>query len=105
MKTSHVQCKSRVSQPRALVALFILAIVGMGFAVGGCGQTNTSTLPNGAAVDTVLYGVEVDGKWGYIDKTGTMVIPAKYDAAYSSRRAWPLCRCPRRKATSTRPGP
>src|SRR5664280_1434644 len=28
-----------------------------------------------------LYRVVVDGKWGFIDRTGALVIPATYDAA------------------------
>ncbi|HHY05004.1 MAG TPA: WG repeat-containing protein, partial [Thermoanaerobacterales bacterium] len=29
--------------------------------------------------------VEIDGKWGYIDKTGEVVIPLKYSKAYNSQ--------------------
>ncbi|MBN1458211.1 MAG: WG repeat-containing protein [Armatimonadetes bacterium] len=37
-----------------------------------------STQPTSVAIDTPLYAVEIDGKWGYIDKTGTMAIPPEY---------------------------
>lgn len=29
-----------------------------------------------------LAGMEIDGKWGFIDKSGNIVIPANYDSLY-----------------------
>ena len=35
-----------------------------------------------ARTDPTLFPVERDGKWGYIDRSGIVVIPAQFDAAF-----------------------
>jgi len=44
-------------------------------------QTNESTPSTMLEPDLTLYPVEVDGKWGYINATGEMVIPPQFHQA------------------------
>jgi hypothetical protein len=74
---------------RRLVIPATALLCGCILVVAGCGSTDTAaTTVTSVAATTVttetapLYRVCVDGKWGYIDNTGTIKIEPRFDAAY-----------------------
>ena len=36
-----------------------------------------------------LFPVEKNGKWGFIDETGQIIIPLQFDSANEFHEAWP----------------
>jgi hypothetical protein len=49
----------------------------------GQAETVSPELVEGEPVEQALFPVQVDGKWGYIDRTGTIVIPPQFGFAGS----------------------
>lgn len=43
----------------------------------------TSTAPAAGDAEAVLYPVRYNGKWGYIDRSGTVVVEPQFDEAYA----------------------
>jgi hypothetical protein len=63
---------------RRLIIIAFALLCSCAFVVAGCDSTESTTETSG------LYPVSVDGKWGYIDKTGAWAIePAGFDDARS----------------------
>ena len=60
---------------RNLAALLVCLVI-----IGCAGPDRTASVAN-AAVEP-LAAVRIDGKFGYIDKSGELVIPAKYNRAW-----------------------
>jgi hypothetical protein len=57
---------------RPIVILATALLCGCVFVAAGCGSTDTAATT--VTTETVhLYPVMVDGKWGFIDKTGKVV--------------------------------
>ncbi len=48
-------------------------------------------MAEGAGLCLELARVKTDGKWGYIDKSGQMVIPAQFYEGGSSAKVWLSC--------------
>jgi hypothetical protein len=61
----------------ALVCASILCVAACG--VAGT-ETDVATATTATAETVRLYPVEVDGKWGYIDRKGDWVIEPRFDA-------------------------
>ncbi|MBN1460634.1 MAG: WG repeat-containing protein, partial [Armatimonadetes bacterium] len=75
---------------RRLITSVAVALCVCGLVVAGCGSdgaasttqgTTTSAQETAANEVAGLYPVSVDGKWGYIDKTGTIRIQPQFDDA------------------------
>lgn len=76
--------------PQALHKLLLIALVGtILFTQAIWADTWKCEIPKVTEYDHVsclfegLAWVQKDGKWGYINKTGKVVIPLQYDDAYS----------------------
>jgi WG containing repeat len=80
----------RMPKGGAMTAHKLMGIVAMVLCacaplVAGCGSSGavTSTTGGGGATGVSgLYRVSVDGKWGYIDKTGAIKIRPQFDVAH-----------------------
>ncbi|HEY0099291.1 MAG TPA: WG repeat-containing protein, partial [Pyrinomonadaceae bacterium] len=69
---------SRLTLPTRRIALFILCLVVSALSGTGAQERRKSDAPN-------LFPVKQDGKWGYIDRTGKMVVAPQYDVAWEFR--------------------
>ncbi|PEN13060.1 hypothetical protein CRI94_10415 [Longibacter salinarum] len=73
---------------RFIPLTLLLAIV-----VAGCGssgeETSEADSPHRSASERILFPVEQDGNWGYIDRSGTVVIEPQFEQAWQfvERRA------------------
>jgi len=75
---------------RRLITSVTLALCVCGLAVAGCGSDGATSTTQGTTTSTQetavnevagLYPVSVDGKWGYIDKTGTIRVQPQFNDA------------------------
>lgn len=74
---------------RLIVIPAIALLCGCMFVAAGCGSTDTAATTVTSVTATALttetarlYRVYVDGKWGYIDNTGTIKIEPVFDQAW-----------------------
>ena len=65
---------------RRLIIVASALLCGWVFLVAGCGSSD-ATVATVTAETSGLYPVSVDGKWGFIDKTGTIKIQPQYEFA------------------------
>ncbi len=65
---------------RRLIIVASAVLCGWVFLAAGCGSSD-ATVATVTAETSRLYPVSVDGKWGYIDKTGTIKIQPQYEFA------------------------
>lgn len=67
---------------RRLVCSALILLFACSPAVAGCGSSEAATTQSTAVEQAAqLYPVSVDGKWGYIDNTGTIRIQPQFDGA------------------------
>jgi len=66
-------------------ACTLLLVLSIAIGLGGCGTQDDDAVPRSPAntADRVLFPVEQDGRWGYIDRTGQVVIKPTFDQAWA----------------------
>lgn len=66
-------------------AFALLLVVCMAIGLVGCGtqDDDTGTRSPANTTDRVLFPVEQDGRWGYIDRTGQVVIEPTFERAWA----------------------
>lgn len=58
---------------------FLLLSIAVFLLISGCNKSPSTSTGKSQNEEVSLYGVQVDGKWGFIDKNGQMVIQPQYE--------------------------
>jgi hypothetical protein len=75
--------EAEVMYVRRLIVAVVVVACGLALVVVGCGSSGAAGTTGSAGTADVagLYPVSVEGKWGYIDKTGTIKIQPQFVGA------------------------